>query len=331
MTVSAFVPPQLAKEVRALLPAWAACMFAMGVSAVINDSRLMVLGCLAYGLGSIALGAQAIGHEYSGRTLGVLLAQPSDRRRILLLKFAVLASMLATLTLLAWAVFVRQEEIVRPNIWAAASTVLLAAPLGLFVAPFLTMLCRGPLAGMVFTVAAPGLLLIAGDLIGLQRYGVGGGALIDEFKVRVLWWGTLASSAIGAFASWRMFMRLEAIDGRGADLALPDWLRLGGHAEETQPATAVRTRHPAWLLVKKELHLQQMTFAVAGLYILSWTGVSLLRASVPDFPEIPLASLSVLYCVLLAGLVGSLASAEERQLGTIEWQMLLPMPAWQQW
>ena len=30
-------------------------------------------------------------------------------------------------------------------------------------------------------------------------------------------------------------------------------------------------------------------------------------------------------------LIGSLASAEERQLGTLEWQTLLPSPAWQQW
>jgi hypothetical protein len=331
MILRPLVPPQLAKEVRALLPAWAASVCVVAASAVIDDSRLVGLAVLAYGLGSIALGAQAMGHEYSSRTLGVLLAQPFDRRRILLVKVVVLASMIATLTLLAWAVLMRREEILRPDIWRSTSTLLLAAPLGLFVAPFLTMLCRGPLAGMVFTVAAPGLLLIFGDLIGLQRYGSGGGALIDEFKIKVLWWGTLAGSAIAALASWQMFMRLEAIDGRGADLSLPDWRHLGGHAEETQPETAVRVRHPAWLLVNKELHLQQMTFVVASLYILSWIGVSLLRTSVPDFPELPLAPLSLLYSVLLAGLIGSLASAEERQLGTIEWQMLLPMPAWQQW
>lgn len=331
MILTALVQPQLAKEVRALLPAWGACMFALGASAVIDDPRLIGLGLLAYGLGSIALGAQAIGHEYSCRTLGLLLAQPSDRGRTLLVKFAVLAFMVATLTLLAWAVFGRPEEILRTDIWRSTSTLLLAAPLGLFVAPFLTMLCRGPLAGMVFTVATPGLLLIAGDLIGLQRYGFGAAALIDEFKASVLWWGTLAGSAFAALGSWWMFMRLEAIDGRGADVSLPGWLSLRGHVEETKPRTAVRTRHPVWLLINKELHLQQMTFAVAGLYILSWAGVSLLRASVPDLPEIPLASLSVLYSVLLAGLIGSLASAEERQLGTIEWQILLPMPSWQQW
>jgi len=33
----------------------------------------------------------------------------------------------------------------------------------------------------------------------------------------------------------------------------------------------------------------------------------------------------------LAWLIGSLASAEERHLGTLEWQTLLPVAAWQQW
>ena len=33
----------------------------------------------------------------------------------------------------------------------------------------------------------------------------------------------------------------------------------------------------------------------------------------------------------MAMLIGAMASAEERQLGTAEWQILLPMPAWQQW
>jgi hypothetical protein len=34
---------------------------------------------------------------------------------------------------------------------------------------------------------------------------------------------------------------------------------------------------------------------------------------------------------MLSLLIGSLASAEERQLGTLEWQILLPVPMWQQW
>ena len=34
----------------------------------------------------------------------------------------------------------------------------------------------------------------------------------------------------------------------------------------------VRKRHPLWLLTKKELRLQQLSFVVAGLYVLGWLG-----------------------------------------------------------
>jgi hypothetical protein len=43
------------------------------------------------------------------------------------------------------------------------------------------------------------------------------------------------------------------------------------------------------------------------------------------------ASLAALYTWLLAMLIGASASAEERALGTREWQMLQPYPFWKQW
>ena len=55
------------------------------------------------------------------------------------------------------------------------------------------------------------------------------------------------------------------------------------------------------------------------------------RAARPGLPEFPLAGVGILYGALLAVLIGSLASAEERQNGTLEWQLLLPMAAWKQW
>ena len=41
--------------------------------------------------------------------------------------------------------------------------------------------------------------------------------------------------------------------------------------------------------------------------------------------------MTTLYFALLAVLIGSVASAEERQLGTLASQQLLPIAAWQQW
>jgi hypothetical protein len=192
------------------------------------------------------------------------------------------------------------------------------------------MLCRSTLAGMVLSVAVPGSLLVMGDVIGVAKYGFGGGALIDRFKLAFLWWGMFVVCAVAAVWSWRMFMRLEAIDGRGPDVHMPRWLR-GRIETRAESSGLVRMRHPVWLLAKKELRLQQMTFVVAGLYFLGWATVSLLEHFIAELRVVPLGPLTMLYCGLLSMLIGSLASAEERQLGTLEWQVLLPMATWKQW
>src|SRR4029077_15803895 len=114
-----------------------------------------------------------------------------------------------------------------------------------FLAPLLTMACRTPLAGIVFTGAAPFWIEALG------RYASGG----------VLWGSTLTLSAAAAVVAWRMFMRLEAIDGRGPDLRVP--LFQPAPAIGAVSSASARRQDPVWLLVKKELHLQQMTFAVA--------------------------------------------------------------------
>jgi hypothetical protein len=145
--------------------------------------------------------------------------------------------------------------------------------------------------------------LLAGDVLGVALYGSGAGTPIDEIRLAVVWWGTLAVCAVGAVSTWATFMRLEAIEGAGPAISLPRWFRDPGR---------VRPRHPLWLLAKKEIHLQQMTLVIG-------------------FRGLPLGPLTMLYLLLMGVLVGSLASAEERQLGTHEWQTLLPMAAWQQW
>jgi hypothetical protein len=86
-----------------------------------------------------------------------------------------------------------------------------------------------------------------------------------------------------------------------------------------------------WLLVKKELRLQQMTFAATGVCTVIWIGIAASTRIIPGFHGFPIAAVAILYGGLLAMLIGALASAEERQIGTHEWQVLLPMAAWQQW
>jgi hypothetical protein len=297
------LPPLVTKEIRALLPAWAATLCAVGVAAV-SGPRSHGLGAVAYVIGSVTLGSQSVGHEYTHRTLTLLLSQPVERRRLLLTKLGVTSTLLLTLAAFASLTVLKPDE--RP-------LVLGSILCGLFLAPLLTMVCRNALAGPVFAGAMPMWAPPLSDLVGAG----------------VVWAVALPLFAVSAVASWRVFMRLEAIDARGSDLRLPQLPRRTAIADAS--SGVARSRHPVWLLVKKELHLQQMTFAVAGLWAVIWAAVLALAPFVPGLPEFPLAGVGILYGALLAVLIGSLASAEERQSGTLEWQLLLPMATWKQW
>jgi ABC-type transport system involved in multi-copper enzyme maturation permease subunit len=323
--------PSVVKEVRALLPTWLACTVVTGAVALLHDRRLFVVGVLAYALGSVSLGAQSVGHEYTHRTLGLLLAQPVDRRRLLLTKVGVLAVLVLTLTLGAAYAF---ADVPFQRAWGISTpTVLLMTSLGaLLVAPWLTLLCRGTLPGVIFTVALPGLLMLTGEALSLVRYGLIESQDVDRFRLEVFWWGTLATAIVAAVSAWRMFIGLETIDGRSPHISLPGWLRRQVLTEgEAEDFNARRKASPFWLLIKKELRLQQMTFTIVLLYVIGWASVALLERIVPGFPTIPMVPIAVLYLGLLSILIGSLASAEERHLGTLAWQMLLPMPMWMQW
>ena len=85
------------------------------------------------------------------------------------------------------------------------------------------------------------------------------------------------------------------------------------------------------MLLRKEIHLQQITFVVVAIYVVAWTAVRALEHQAPDVSRLPLQPLTTLYRALLAVLIGSVASAEERHLGTLPSELLLPVAAWKQW
>jgi hypothetical protein len=311
MTLARVLPP-LAKEIRALLPIWLGCLGALTAlaaaraGAVISDGSAEALGLLVYGVTAITLGAFSIGHEYTCRTLPQLLCQPESRASILIMKMAVLAAMLVTLAGAAWG------TVVFPS-GPTALFVLAVIPFGLFVTPCLTMLCRNPLAGAVFTIVIPGLIWLLANLL------AAGQARFAAFAA-----GLQTVSAIAVVMCWVMFRGLEASEGQGRELRLPlpDVFR-----------AADRQRHPLWRLVRKELALQHLSIAVAGIASLGWLSIFLLglaSTSPRQFAD-PLGAVAALYSGLLAMVIGALASAEERQLGTLEWQVLLPMASWKQW
>lgn len=113
-------------------------------------------------------------------------------------------------------------------------------------------------------------------------------------------------------------------------MRLPRWLRT-----RTVARTAARQstrRNPVWLLVKKELRLQQLPLVLAALYALVWTSAAWSTNLVTDSAyTYALGTATLLYAGLLTMLIGSSASGGERQIGTLEWQVLLPIAAWRQW
>ena len=305
MNAAALATPGIVKEIRALLP-----LFAVSVAAVtlsLAAGKGTPLSLFVYGCSALALGAQSIGQEFSFRTLPLLLSQPIDRRRLYWIKAAVLVPMLVTLGVLATFDFVNQVE-------SEPTTVLLvfAVPIlgGLMLAPWLTMICRSPLAGVVFSFGLPA------SLFTLTMWIVPGPGL----QMRVWFALLVALCAFAGVLGWQRFMRLEAIDGTGAAVQFPWPL-----------ARTPRPGHPLRMLLLKELRLQQLTFALAAFFIVVWLAIAVQQGLARGSALVVLDILTPLYLALLTVLIGALASAEERQYGTLEAQLLLPVAALRQW
>jgi len=327
MSASRLIPPDLAKEIRALLPLWLGCVVLVWAGGL-GDSFWFRVGFIAYLVGSAALGALSVGHEYTNGTLPMLLSLPISRRRMFAMKAAVLTLMLVLLASMAMA-----RLPVTPlgrDLKDTALVGTLSFLSSLFLAPSLTMACRNVIAGAVFSLCLPASLMVGSELLAFVVTGQVDSPAFQSFKMRVLWNSMAVLSAFGAVASWRTFMKLETTDTQRSEFRHSRFI---GRA--TSPAAArerSRPGHPVWNLVRKELHLQQLTFAVSGLFICGWIAALLIRRLTgPRDIEDGLLILTVVHGVVVALLSGSLASAEERHLGVLESQVLLPVSMMRQW
>jgi hypothetical protein len=334
VTIAWFGNARVVKELRALLPAWALCL--ASIAAMTAIGRAQILGVAAYWLGAVALGALSMGQEYNARTLSLLLSQPTPRDRIYLEKLAVLAVLLAALG----AAIIGVVAVAPPPLpgadWRLSwgdPTVVLPLLCAFCLAPWLTMVCRGALAGMVFAGAVPAVMWIAAEFASAIVYG---GELSQvpaarELTRDIFIRGTLIASALAAAAGWWQFQRLEAIQTRSLEIRAPFGPRQRLSQRAATRSKAVGVGGPLVVLLEKELKLQQLTYAVSGLYVVGWIVVVLLEPLAAATRTALLYTLTIFHSGAVPLLAGSLASAEERQLGTIPWQMLLPMAAWKQW
>ena len=325
MSLSTLVPPIVSKEIRALFPVWVGCVAVVWIGGFVN--RFVVpAGFLAFLLGSAALGALAFGHEYTNRTLGLLLASPVSRRRIFAAKAGVLATMLLTLGMLA---LTRLPMVPAGREMQDTTRVGLVSLIGsLFVAPWLTMVCRNPIAGGLFGLSISAALLIGSELVTLIMTGQIDSPAARHFRMQVLVGGTALVCVAGGVGSWRTFMGLELIDGLRGELQWPRWL--SGFVSKQASERSV-SRHPIANLIRKELRLQHLTFAVSAFFVCGWSVTLLVQRLVSTGVDQPLVILTVVHGMAVALLSGSLASAEERNLGVLESQILMPPSMARQW
>lgn len=317
-------------EARALWPAWAASVVACLAASISDDSRLIAPGRLTFFVGSVALAAMMIGHEYTHGTLPQLLSLPVRRQRILLAKLLAVTPMLAALAAIALTLGPGGPYFERGTVIGGLS--LLAA---VAVAPWMTMLTGSPLAGAVSGLgAAGGLQLVVFLAFGLWLrvanpvFGGDGIGFQSTFD-RALAASLLLVTVVAAVAGWRRFMTVEAVGSRASHFTWPKWLRSSMALDEERLIAPAKRSHPYWLLVRKELRIQQMSILVAAINVVIWLLSAVLVEPSPEATSI-LAALAVLYGGLLALLIGALASAEERHMGTLEWQLLIPIAAWRQ-
>ena len=325
MSPSTIVPPVVSKEIRALLPLWLGSMALVWLGGFATRFAVPA-GFVALLLGSAALGALAFGHEYTNRTLGLLLASPVSRRRIFGAKAGVLVVMLVTLGILSLA---RLPMVPAGREMHDTTRVGLVSLAGsLFLAPWLTMVCRNPIAGGLFGLSISSALLIGSELVTLIVTGQIDSQASQHFRMQALVGGTALVCMAGAVGSWRTFMGLELIEGSRGELRWPRWL--SGFVSKQVSETSVR-RHPVANLIRKELRLQHLTFAVSALFVCGWGATLLLQRLLSTGVDQPLVILTAVHGMAVALVSGSLASAEERNLGVLESQILMPTPVARQW
>ena len=317
MTRAASLRPLVVKEVRAVLPLWAGAMVALAAASILRGRGYSDLGVIGYIFGVVSLGAHVIGHEYGHRTLPMLLAQPVSRRRLFAAKWLALLAMLTPIAVVAAAVFASDRY--RGN--DAPRFVVLPILAAIFTTPLFTIICRNTLAGAVLGVSGPMTVWVVAMIVAWWAFGTAGDVVTAWFYDHWISLALIACPIFGAL-TWRAFERIEAVDGMPATLTLPRWVGARSGTRRFSPWRAS---------LAKELHLQQLTIAITLFYGVVWAvGVALRQQASPAL-VLPLEAVLLLYCLGLAIVIGSLASAEERQQGTLELQRLQPFSSLKQW
>lgn len=318
----------LKKEIRLLLPSWAAALALAFLAWLITVTstygfRGSVFAILLYCLGPVMVVLMALnsfGRELSAGTFANMLAQPVSRTRTWWTKTLVLAVALGSACAFWW-IALRANPNLQPNpeeghkVFGQFALIPLVAFSG---ALWTVLLLRQVAAAFWLTVLIP-IMLAMFTMYFTQKFGVE--AQMDSWIIVVL----VIYSIVGFWGAARMFLRAQDVQWTGGEIGLPGWARL----PRWRASTRFSGRHPRLALLRKELQLHQSLFVIAVVLALVHLVVVVIRSpeqTLADNPAWQFAAyhLWVLWPVM-ALLIGCAAVAEERKLGTLEAQLCLPV------
>lgn len=326
---------RLLKEVRQQLPGALIAFLGPGLVGWHPSpaSTAIGVGCLM--IGFLLMGASTFGAEFENRTIGSLLVQPVPRAELFAEKMGV-ALALGVIAYLNFGVMALSNPAFHIT---PGETLVIAvyAAVPLCSGAWFSLISRSTLAGAVFSVAVPGVmtLLLSTGLSLLERWtslGVGGNPWFERC------WLVAIALYIGGtpLLGWWTFSRLELRDGgaggRSATSLHPlsrplDWIL----------STLLPARSATALLIRKELRLHVLPWLMAlvtiGLWLV-WMAACALASAENREQLRDVSTVCVLAGILgTIGLIGAGAAcvAEERELGTLDWQLTQPVPLGRQW
>jgi hypothetical protein len=194
----------------------------------------------------------------------------------------------------------------------------------LCVPPWLCLETRNGLAGTVFALSIPFALMTGAELIASSRQWLGGRLEVQTVQLTLGVIFLVVIWVCGFVLGYRKWLRFEAVD------TVPGAWSLPVPGSRTRSETAIRRPSATLALLGKELRLHSANLVIAALFFGAWLiELPFRHGDLGQVGEWLVPSIVVYGCVI-ALLTGSLACAEERQLGTLEWQLTLPVsPRWQ--
>jgi hypothetical protein len=334
--------PRTIKEIRTYSPVLvliAVCGAAIVAVAAVQGMYPMInaQNCLfgIYFIGSLIMAAVTFGNEFHLRTISLLLSQPIERRSLWPEKMRMLALFNAASFIVTFLAYLyiphswQRDNYEETVLWCGS---MIYVPFLFFCAvPYFTLISRGAVGGIVFTLFAYGMLLAPCEAIWKPLGAAGFGTLKDRLTGGFLdgpsFIFVILSLPCAAFFYWlgrRKFLRMEVIDAQALEANLPAAL-------ETPLATFFgKFNSSIAKLLIKELQLQRVSLLLTIAFCI-FMAVEFLTWKTDTNRTFVVAGTLIIYALLFPVMACAAAVAEEKAWGIKDWHLTLPPSLKQQW